>query len=223
MGAANIGGSVPANLPIGATLGTAFAIAGKLKIEEALVIAVPAAVLGSFFELLAKTVSTVFVVGAERAADRGSARGISLMVHLGNLFHFLAVFLPFFALALGGDAVKAMSAGIPTWLRDAIRVAGNLLPALGFGMLLSTMATSALIPWFFLGFIFAAYAKFGVLGAAFPGCIAAAIFVFSSKVDYQSHPPGPPTPKKILASLIPPADRRTHLLALVWPAIRLQF
>ena len=46
MGAADIGGSVPANLPIGATLGTAFAIAGKLKVEEALVIAVPAAVLG---------------------------------------------------------------------------------------------------------------------------------------------------------------------------------
>src|SRR5574338_1167478 len=65
MGAADIGGSVPPNLPIGSVLGTAFAISGGLSLEEALVIAIPAALLGSFFELLAKTVSTVFVRSAE--------------------------------------------------------------------------------------------------------------------------------------------------------------
>ena len=129
------------------------------------------------------------------------------MVHLGNLFHFLAVFLPtFLALSLGGEFVKSMSAGIPTWLRDAIRVAGNLLPALGFGMLLSTMATNALIPWFFLGFVFAAYAKFGVLGAAFVGFIAAAIFIFQKGGLNLIRPTT--DAQKDVASLVPPAERR---------------
>ena len=49
MGASDIGGSVPANLPIGSTIGTAFAIAGHLSPEQALAIAIPAAIAGSFF------------------------------------------------------------------------------------------------------------------------------------------------------------------------------
>ena len=103
MGASDIGGSVPVNLPIGSTLGTAFAIAGNLSPEAALAIAVPAAIAGSFFELLAKTISTIFVAGAENFADHGNTNGIALMVHVGNLVHFLADFLPcFLALSLGG-------------------------------------------------------------------------------------------------------------------------
>lgn len=179
MGAADIGGSVPPNLPIGSVLGTAFAISAGLSVEEALVIAIPAALVGSFFELLAKTVSTLFVTGAEKYAEEGNSAGISAMVHLGNLAHFLAIAIPtYIALAFGGEAVAAMSASIPDNLRNGIRVAGAVLPALGFGILLSTLATPALLPWFFLGFVLAAYAKFGVLGAAFVGFIAAAIFIY---------------------------------------------
>jgi mannose/fructose/N-acetylgalactosamine-specific phosphotransferase system component IID len=178
MGASDIGGSVPPNLPIGSVLGTAFAISQNLSVQEALVIAVPAALLGSFFELLAKTISTVFVTGAESFADQGNGAGVAWMVHIGNLVHFLADFIPtFVGLSLGGQAVAAISSGLPDWLKSGINVAGNILPALGFGILLSTLATPSLLPWFFLGFILAAYANFGVLGAAFVGILIAAIYV----------------------------------------------
>ena len=178
MGASDIGGSVPPNLPVGSILGTAFAISQGLALQEALVIAVPAALLGSFFELLAKTISTIFVSGAEKFADQGNGTGVAVMVHTGNLVHFLADFIPtFIGLTLGGAAVGAMSAGLPDWLRAGISVAGNVLPALGFGILLSTLAAPTLLPWFFLGFILASYAKFGVLGVAFTGIMVAIIFV----------------------------------------------
>ena len=215
MGAADIGGSVPPNLPIGSVLGTAFAISSGLTLEEALVIAIPAALVGSFFELLAKTVSTIFVSGAEKYAEDGNGAGISLMVHLGNLAHFLAIAIPtFVALNFGGQAVAAMSSGIPENLKNGIKVAGSVLPALGFGILLSTLATPALLPWFFLGFVLAAYAKFGVLGAAFVGFIAAAIYVYqqggvqilATSEDNKGE------------SLISPADRRV----IFWRSFALQ-
>lgn len=178
MGAADIGGSVPPNLPIGSVLGTAFAISGGLTLEEALVIAIPAALLGSFFELLAKTFSTIFVRGAENYAANGNAGGVSLMLHLGNLAHFLAIAIPaYLGLVLGGGAVEAIQAGIPEWLRAGIAQAGNILPALGFGILLSTLASPRLLPWFFLGFVLAAYLSVGVLGTAFVGILAAAIII----------------------------------------------
>ena len=178
MGAADIGGSVPPNVAIGTVIGTAFAITQKLTVAEALVIAVPAALIGSFFELLAKTIGTVFVAGAEKYADSANTAGISLMLHLGNLAHFLAYFIPtFIGLSLGGPAVQALAQNMPAWLKSGISTAGSILPALGFGLLLSTLATGATLPWFFLGFILAAYLKMGVLGAALTGVVVAILVI----------------------------------------------
>src|SRR5579864_7444434 len=167
MGASDIGGSVPPNYNIGSILGTAFGIAAHQGIGAAILIAVPAALLGSFFELLAKTVSVFFVNAAERYADKAQDRGIAAMVHLGNAVHFLADAVPtFVALAIGVEAVRALAAAIPQWLSAGINLAGNMLPALGFALLLNSLVTPALIPYFFLGFLLAAYTQFNILGVA---------------------------------------------------------
>lgn len=207
MGASDIGGSVPPNLPVGSILGTAFAITQNLTVQESLVIAIPAALIGSFFELLAKTVSTVFVAGAEKFADDANTAGISWMVHLGNLVHFLADFIPtFVGLSLGGTAVAAAANGMPQWLKDGVTEAGNVLPALGFGLLLSTLATPALLPWFFLGFILAAYLKVGVLGAAFVGILVAIIYVIQRGGIHLLAPEGEGSKEKS-ASLVSKKDQ----------------
>ena len=221
MGASDIGGSVPVNLPIGATIGTAFAIAGNLKPEEALAIAIPAAIAGSFFELLAKTVSTIFVAGAEYYADRGNSNGVSWMVHLGNLLHFLADFIPtFIVLSVGGDAAKSLVTGLPGWLQSGIKLAGNLLPALGFGILLSVLATPGMVPWFFIGFLLAIFAKFSVLGAAFLGICAGAIYIFlKGGLNFAAQTD---EAEKATEVLVPAADPPHDLLALVRPSIGLQ-
>ncbi len=217
MGASDIGGSVPVNLPIGSTIGTAFAIAGHLTPAEALAIAIPAAIAGSFFELLAKTASSIFVAGAEYYADRGSSGGISLMVHLGNLLHFLADFIPvFLVLSLGGDAAKNLVSSLPDWFQSGIMLAGNLLPALGFGILLSILATPGMIPWFFIGFLLAIFAKFSVLGAAFIGICAGAIYIFQK--GGLNFVRGETEAEKEVADLVPAADRRT----IFWRSFGLQ-
>lgn len=150
MGAADIGGTVPPNYTIGSILGAAFAIASGEGTATAVLIAVPAALLGSFAELLAKTVSVFFVNAADKMADKGNYRGIAWMLHLGNIAHFLADAIPtFLALVLGADAVKTILHSIPTWLQNGVSAAGHMLPALGFGLLLSSLASPVLIPFFF--------------------------------------------------------------------------
>ena len=217
MGASDIGGSVPANLPIGSTIGTALAISGHLDPAAALAIAVPAAIAGSFFELLAKTVSTIFVAGAEYYADRGSSGGVSLMVHLGNFLHFLADFIPVFVvLSVGAQAITNLMTNLPDWFQSGIKLAGNMLPALGFGILLSTLATPGLIPWFFVGFLVAIFAKFSVLAAAFLGICAGVIFIFSRGGVTLIRPAE--EAEKEVADLVPAADRRT----IFWRSFGLQ-
>ena len=208
MGASDIGGTVPVNLAIGSTIGTALAIAGHLTPEMALAIAIPAAIAGSLFEMLAKIGSSLFVVGAEHYADRGSAGGICLMVHLGNLLHFLADFTPvFLVLWLGGNLGKELATFLPAWLQSGIKLAGNMLPALGFGILLSTLAAPGMIPWFFMGFLLAIFAKFSVLGAAFVGILIGTIYIFQK--GGLNFVRGETEAEKEVGNLVPAADRRT--------------
>src|SRR5699024_6724083 len=142
MGAVEIGGGVTANYTIGTIIGTAFAITTGQDAQSALTIAVPAALIGSFFEVLAKTGSTFIVNAVEESIRKNKIGGITIAVHSGNLLHFLSNFIPIFlALFFGIQAVENLLSSTPDWLQNGIGVAGNLLPALGFALLLMTLVT----------------------------------------------------------------------------------
>lgn len=174
MGAQAIGGSVPPNVVIASVLGTTFAITTGQGLEAALLVAVPAAVVASTFELFAKTVSAVFVHAADRYAEQGNLAGVALMMHLGNLLHFLAYALPaFIALYFGADSVEALTKAIPERVMSGINAVGHLLPALGFGLLLNSLGARHLLPYFFIGFAVAAYTGFGIVGVTLLGVAVA--------------------------------------------------
>lgn len=180
MGAQAIGGAVPPNIVIASVLGASFAITTGKGIEAALVVAVPAALVATTFELFAKTVSPIFVHGADKYADEGNAAGITRMMMLGNLVHFLAYAVPtFVALYFGADAVTHLTTVIPAPVMNGIKAAGNLLPALGFGLLLNSLGAKHLMPYFFVGFVIAAYTGFGVVGVAALGVAVA--FIMQSR------------------------------------------
>lgn len=192
MGAQAIGGSVPPNTTIGSILGTAFAISTGQDLESALLIAVPAALLGSLAELFAKGISSAFVSAAENYAEEANTAGISIVMHLGNLAHFMATAIPtFLALYLGTGAVETILEAFPQWAENGFRVAGGALPALGFGLLLVSLGAGRLLAFFFIGFLLAVYTAFGVLGVAAVG--AAVAFVISAyrrgEPDVDVEPP----------------------------------
>lgn len=57
------------------------------------------------------------------------------------------------------DLVNAM----PTWLSHGFEIAGGILPAVGFGLLLKSMLKTQYLPYLFLGFTAACFIKFGNL------------------------------------------------------------
>ena len=184
MGAVDIGGSVPMNYTIGTALGTAFAINSGESIEFALVVAVPAAILGSLFETFAKTISTIFVTYAEKSVEEGRFKSITVSTHLGNIVHGLSDAIPtFLALKLGSDAVNTMIEAFPEWLKNGVGVAGSMLPALGFSLLLSSLATRKLMPFFFLGFVLVSYLDINLFGASFIAILIALIIQVIIKDD----------------------------------------
>jgi len=181
MGAQAIGGSVPSNVAIASALGTAGAIVSGTGLDGAMVIAIPVAVVASTFETFAKAASAVFVHIAEGYAEKGDYKGISLMVHCGNLFHFLAYFVPtFLGLYFGAEYVTALMNAIPSNVMGGISAIGSLLPALGMGLLLNNLGSKEYLGYFFIGFGLAAYIPaFGVMGIAFIGIAYVAVYAFN--------------------------------------------
>ena len=77
------------------------------------------------------------------------------------------------ALQLGAGVMKSFLDMIPVWVQSGLRVAGNMLPALGFALLMNLMFNKTVAPYFFLGFLLAAYLKLPVIAIGGDGSLAA--------------------------------------------------
>ena len=102
---------------------------------------------------LRKTVVSVVLARADKYADNGNSKGISFMFFVGNFIHFLAYSVPVFvAIYFGMDAVAGLTGSIPENIMNGITAVGNVLPAIGFAMLLNSLGDKKLFPFFFAVF-----------------------------------------------------------------------
>ena len=135
MGFVSIGAAGPPNMQFGSIIATAFAILSGASTEEALTIAIPVAVAGEFLSIIMRMVIAQFSHVADHAIEEGKyGRAIHIHLWWSFIFNALVYFIPIF-----------------------LTVAGNLLSALGFAMLLSTMLSKKMFPYFLLGFLVVAY------------------------------------------------------------------
>jgi PTS system mannose-specific IID component len=79
------------------------------------------------------------------------------------------------ALQLGAGVMKSFLDLIPAWVQSGLQVAGNMLPALGFALLMNLMFNKKVAPYFFLGFMLAAYLKLPMIAIGGLGVIIALI------------------------------------------------
>ena len=76
---------------------------------------------------------------------------------------------------------------IPAWLIGGLSIAGKMLPAIGFAMILSIMAKVELIPFVLLGYVCIGYFNLPVMGVAFVGTIFALIEHFRGNNSNNSN------------------------------------
>jgi len=176
IGAAAIGGAVPPNIVLATVIGTSFAIETGGGTKTAFLVGVPAAVVASSFELLAKGGCSFLVHRADKHAQTANGRAITGVVWTGNALHFVSYAVPaFLALYFGQSAVRALTSALSGPANDGLVAAASLLPAVGFGILLTVLYNRALFPLFFVGFALAAYAGFTVVGVVL---LAGALMLF---------------------------------------------
>lgn len=182
MGAVPVGGAQPPNVVVGGIIGSAFAILTKQDPATAVGIAIPFAVAVQACITLMFTFFSPVMHKADKFAEECNTSGIERINYLGMallfVFYFIVTFLP---ISLGAEAAKEIVELLPEWLIAGFGVAGGLMPAIGFAMLLNIMFKKNYIIFFVLGFILATYLNLPVIGIAAIGFIIALYDYFINK------------------------------------------
>ncbi|MDU7303954.1 MAG: PTS mannose/fructose/sorbose/N-acetylgalactosamine transporter subunit IIC [Escherichia coli] len=103
------------------------------------------------------------IVGTAFAITTGVKPDVAVGVAVPFAFYFLCAFLPIY---FGAEHAKTIIDVLPQRLIDGLGVAGGIMPAIGFAVLLKIMMKNVYIPYFILGFVAAAWLKLPVLAIA---------------------------------------------------------
>ena len=184
MGTQAIGAALPPEITAGGILGTAFAITSGNGVDAAIALALPIATLA----LLIKNayyliVRTWMLHMSDACAKVGDDKGVARWHWLSFLSYALVMAVicgaAFWA---GGPAVEAFLGVIPEFVKDGLTVAAGILPALGFALLGSMLVNNDVAPYFFVGFLLAAYLKLPVLGVALLGVLLVMLLLKGNKL-----------------------------------------
>ncbi len=148
------GGSIPSDPALAGWLGTTIAIAGGLSYGEALALAVPLGLLGTIIFYTRMTVDSAFVHLADRYAERGWLRGLTLAnVVFPQIFLLVLTVVPVFLATLNGvPFIVDVIQSLPVWVVAGLAVAGGVLPAIGIAMNMRFIFRWPFSPYFFVGF-----------------------------------------------------------------------
>ncbi|MGG2092539.1 PTS N-acetylgalactosamine transporter subunit IIC [Bacillus sp. S13(2024)] len=171
-----LAGAQPPNVVIGGIIGTSFAILTGQEPKVAIGIAVPFAVAVQACITLMFTAFSPVMHKADQYAQEANTKGIERINYLGILtlfvFYFVIAFLPIY---FGADAAKGVVEALPKWLISGLGVAGGMMAAIGFAMLLKIMLKKQYVAFLIVGFILVTYMNMPVIAVALIG-IAIALY-----------------------------------------------
>ncbi|GAB6260862.1 PTS N-acetylgalactosamine transporter subunit IIC [Photobacterium sp. CCB-ST2H9] len=183
MGLAPLAGAQPPNVIIGTIVGAAFAISSGVEAEVAVGVAVPFAVAVQMGITFLFSAMSPVMSKCDQMAENADTQGIERVNYFAlavlGTFYFLWAFLPIY---LGAEHAKVAVEALPKTLIDGLGVAGGIMPAIGFAVLMKIMMKNAYIPYFILGFVGAAWLELPVLAIA-AAALAMALIDFMRKSE----------------------------------------
>lgn len=182
MGMVPLAGAQPPNVVIGGIIGTSIAILAELDPSAAVGIAVPFAVAAQAGITLLFTAFSPVMHTADKYAAVGDTKGIEKINYMGMgvlfISYFLCGFLPIF---FGAEKAADMVAMIPEPLIAGLSVAGGMMPAIGFAMLLKIMLKKEYVCFLIGGFVLVTWFNISVIGLALIGLAIAMYDYFASE------------------------------------------
>lgn len=174
-------GAQPPDVNIGAIAGTAFAIKLGISPDASLGLAIPFAMAMQSLIILLFTAFAPIMQKCDRYALAGDTAGIDRMLYFGLASRaILYAVVAFAAVYYGSQAANFIVTYLPGKIIDGMAIAGKMMPAVGFAMLLRTMFNIKLLPHFFIGFVLTTYFKLPIIAIAIAFLCVAILDYFQS-------------------------------------------
>lgn len=198
LGTFSVGGSVPSDVASAGVFGTAFGILLGKGTSAAVALSIPIGLLAVLLFNLIAGVFFNFVVDFEDRAVANHNDKLFTAAHYFAIIFYPTVYaiMAFVIMMVGVEPVKSLMDSMPGFVNNALTAMSAALPALGMAILVNSMWDKQLIPFFFIGFILAAYLNLGTMPIAVLGAALAVYYVltdFSKRKNNKNNPSGPAT------------------------------
>lgn len=169
-----IGGTQPPNPVLAGIMTTVIAHSTGVDAKTAIGLGLPFSFLMQYIILFYYSAFSFFMQKADRYAEEGNIRSLGrLNLLMTSIVAVTYAAVTFLCAYVSQGAMQTLVQSMPAWLTHGFEVAGGVLPAVGFGLLLKVMMKTPFIPFFIVGFLFVTFIPVqnllpvAVLGAAF--------------------------------------------------------
>ncbi len=81
------------------------------------------------------------------------------------------------AISVGTSEVQSMLSAIPEVVTGGLNIAGGMIVVVGYAMVINMMRAGYLMPFFYLGFVTAAFTNFNLVALGVIGAVMAVLYI----------------------------------------------
>lgn len=183
LGLMPLAGAQPPNVTIGSAIGVVFGIQSGLSPTAVVGIAIPFAVLMQQLTVIQFTSFATFMTKVDEMAEKCDIKGIERINYLGLFTYFITFFICTLIPTYYGDVVaKSIVESVPKDIITGLSIAGAMMPALGFSMLLKMMLKEKrFMPFYAIGFVAATFLKLPIIAIALLAVSIAVIDYYNNR------------------------------------------
>ncbi|ENT2475428.1 PTS mannose/fructose/sorbose transporter subunit IIC [Enterobacter hormaechei] len=175
LGWMNIGAAVAPDAALASIISTVLVIAGHQSIGAGIALAIPLAAAGQVLTIIVRTITVAF----QHAAENGNLTALS-WIHVSSLFlQAMRIAIPavIVAISVGTSEVQGMLNAIPEVVTSGLNIAGGMIVVVGYAMVINMMRAGYLMPFFYLGFVTAAFTNFNLVALGVIGAVMAILYI----------------------------------------------
>ncbi|WFQ80316.1 PTS mannose/fructose/sorbose transporter subunit IIC [Xenorhabdus sp. SF857] len=188
LGWMNIGAAIAPDAALASIISTILVIAGGQDVGAGIALAIPLAAAGQVLTIIVRTLTVGFQHAADKAAENGNLRAISVIHISALLLQAMRIAIPalIVAISVGTSEVQHMLNSIPQVVTSGLNIAGGMIVVVGYAMVINMMRAGYLMPFFYLGFVTAAFTNFNLVALGVIGIVMAILYIQLSPKYNQS-------------------------------------
>lgn len=177
-----VGGAKPVDKAAAGIISTAMVITQGISLSEALVVAAAASLIMAQLNTLNRVVQVWTVHHCDKCVAKGDTKGLARTIFVyGDAIRALCFWLPMtLVLKFGVQGLGILMNGLPEVVQNMFNVAGGMMPALGFAMVIMVIGKGKLIPFFIAGFFFAQYTGLGSIVGCMMGAFLGWLYLIAT-------------------------------------------